>query len=50
MISVKLNSVSFEISKVYTIRLQRYRNFKILVCGKDSIPNFTFIDNDLMDE
>jgi len=29
----------FEISKVYTIRLQRYKNLKIYVCGKNSIPS-----------
>ena len=27
-----------EISKVYEIGLQRYRNYKIKTCGKDSIP------------
>ena len=27
----------FEISKVYNIRLQRYRDQKIRVCGKDSV-------------
>ena len=28
----------FEISKVYIIRWNKYRNYKIRVCYKDSIP------------
>jgi len=35
----KISNISkFEILKGYTIRLKRYRDLKIRVFGKDSIP------------
>ena len=37
MNSVRSNN-KFEISKICDIGFQRYRDFKFIVCGKDSIP------------
>ena len=37
-------AMTYEISKVYNIGLLRYRDLKIRVCGKDSIPFSLFSD------
>ena len=34
--------MKFEILRVYTIRLKRYKDSKFCVCGKDSIPLIIF--------
>ena len=34
----QIKQPKFEISRVYTIMLPRYKDWKILVCGKNSIP------------
>ena len=39
----KIKWSKFEISKVYIINSQRYRDLKILVCGKESIPFIGFL-------
>ena len=49
----KIKYSKFEISNVYVIRLQGYRDTKSYVCGKDSIPLlvnlfFHFINEDLI--
>ena len=38
MNSVRSNNISIEISKIYDIGFLRYKDYKIRVCGKDSIP------------
>ena len=35
--SVRSNNMKFEISKIYNIGFQRYRDYKFRVCGKGSI-------------
>ena len=45
----KMKKSKFEISKVYTIRIQRYRDLNIIICSKKLRTQFGFINFNFAD-